>query len=668
MNGTLPLEGLRVVDSADEKAEMAGRLLADLGADVIRVEPPGGAVSRRLPPFHGEESLYFAVRNTNKRSVEIDPHSETGRERLLGLLEGADIWLETSRPGEWAAIGLDPPELSRRFPQLVITSISDFGATGPYRDMSGTDPVLVSLSWMLFKAGVPELPPVLPPGALAYDIAGITGAFAALAGYRQRLHSGRGQCIDLSVMESVAQTTDWGLANVSPSGAPPAMSEVRNGAGPIYPIVRCADGWIRPSVVTVAEWRKLRAWLGEPEELQDESFDTTTGRYMAFETVLRPIYERFFSQLSMIEACEEGQRRRIPVTPLLPPNRVLEAPQYRALESFVDIEIGSGDRGRIASGFYLVDGERVGVREPAPAPASRDDSPQWQSRAEPVVVSPSRDGDAGPFSGLRVLDFGVAGAAPEIARLLGEYGADVIRIESPRRPDLFRQLGGPSGVSAVFASSNRTKRSFGVDFTEPEGVEAVMELVGSADVVVENLPPDTLARWGLGPEVMRAANPNLLVISSQTMGLRGPWREWRGYGANTQPVGGMTALWSLPDHDEPVASNVAFPDHVVGRLGAVAATAYLIGRERSGRGVHVEIAQAEVCLNILADLFLKESLEPGSVGPRGNRSERGARGVSTRAQGISSGVSSRAAPTRSGDRCAGRWVSRSGPPMPTSRP
>ena len=181
-----------------------------------------------------------------------------------------------------------------------------------------------------------------------------------------------------------------------------------------------------------------------------------------------------------------------------------------------------------------------------------------------------------------VLDFGVAGAAPEIGRLFAEYGADVIRVETPKRPDLFRQLGGPSGMSPVFASSSRTKRSLGVDFDSPAGVDVVRELVRKADLVVENLPPGTMDRYGLGPATMLELNPDVIVISSQTMGLKGPWREWRGYGANTQPPGGMTYLWSYPDAPEPVASNVAFPDHVVGRLGAFAAAAYLAGRPRDG--------------------------------------------------------------------------------------
>jgi len=222
---------------------------------------------------------------------------------------------------------------------------------------------------------------------------------------------------------------------------------------------------------------------------------------------------------------------------------------------------------------------------------------------------------------VRVLDFGVAGATPEIARLLAEYGAESIRVESRLRPDLFRVIQGGE-MSAVFASSNRSKQSFGVDFATDEGRGLVLELVRDADVVVENLPPGTMERLGLAwPELSRV-NPGLVMLSSQLMGRGGPWEGWRGYGANTQPVGGLTHLWSFPGMG-PVGANVAFPDHVVGRLGTVAVVAGLLRRARTGAGCHIEIAQVETVLNLLGDLYLREALEPGSVQPRGNESDRG---------------------------------------------
>jgi crotonobetainyl-CoA:carnitine CoA-transferase CaiB-like acyl-CoA transferase len=384
-------------------------------------------------------------------------------------------------------------------------------------------------------------------------------------------------------------------------------------------------------LVTTSEWHKLRAWIGQsdlgPDIAAHDYWDDPRARIELFDDLLRPVVIEFLRDRTMMDVSIEGQERGMPITPMLAPGDVLRAQHFAALGSFTEAEVEPGRFGRIASGFLVADGQRVGYRSPAPsAHQASTDGPMWAprqtgsfARGQDVDTSAIR-----PYAGLRVIEFGVAGAVPEIARLLAEYGADAIRVESPRRLDLFRQLGGPTGVGGVFASSNRSTRSFGVDFTEPAGAEIVKELLATADVVLENMAPGTLERYGLGPDVIRAVNPDALLISSQAMGRRGPWAHWRGYGSNTQLTAGMSWLWTLPDAPEPIPQNVAFPDHLVGRLGATVVAADIIGRLDGKRGAaHVEVVQAEMALNLLADLFAKESLEPGSVRPLGNRSSRG---------------------------------------------
>ena len=168
-----PLKGVRVLDLADEKGEMCGRLLADLGADVIRVESPEGARSRRIPPFHADESLYYAFRNAGKRGITLDLHTREGIEALHAQLRSADVWIESFAPGTLESLGLDVTELSERYPQLIILRISDFGQTGPYRDWVGADAVLEAMGGMVWKAGVAAKPPLIPPAPMAYDVAGI---------------------------------------------------------------------------------------------------------------------------------------------------------------------------------------------------------------------------------------------------------------------------------------------------------------------------------------------------------------------------------------------------------------------------------------------------------------------------------------------------------------
>lgn len=622
--GDLPLDGLRVVDMAGEKAEMCGRLLADLGADVVRVEPPGGAPSRSMPPFHGESSLFFEVRNFNKRGAVVDLGTRQGHDRLLDLLSRADVWIETSRPGSLAQMGLDPVSLSERFPDLIVASITDFGQTGPYRDYEATDDVLTAMGAEIFRSGVVGKPPLLMPGSFAYDVSGVISVFAVLCACWQRQLSGRGQHLDISMLECVAQVSDWSLANYSgAAGSGRPYSEVRSGSGIVYPLYPAADGYVRLVVLSPRQWHALREWLGDPEILRDPHWDSLLGRMSIQKDILDPMYEALFSTMGMSELSAEAQRRGIVMTPVMHPRAVLETEHYRVRRSFVELDLDGGSTGAIASGFLELDGARVGFRDRAPAIGQHDGEIEasWGVRKAPV--SEPDPAPRLPLAGLRVVDFGHGGVGVEAASMLAQYGADVIKVESRAYPDFIRLIGG-SEMSPSFASTSRSKRSLGVNIKTPEGRELIKELVRRSDVVIENNSTGTMDELGLGYEALREVNPRIVMVSSQLMGSTGPWASWLGYGPSTRPAGGLTWLWNFPDGDPPPGSGVIFPDHLVGRLGAVAAMAGLVRRERTGRGAHFEAAQVETVLNMMAQYFLKESLEPGSVQPLGNRREQGA--------------------------------------------
>ncbi|MFI0406833.1 CoA transferase [Actinomadura sp. 3N508] len=618
----MPLHGLRVLDLSDSRAMLAARLLADLGADVIRIEVArSGEADTSSGPDDGIDplSLAWAVRNANKRVVRLRDPSEQDRQGIARLLAGADLLLES---GAEAGDLLPAPvaALDTGHPHLTIVSVSDFGATGPYSGYTGTSAVLAGMGWMLYKAGTTDRPPVLPPASMAYDISGVMAAFAALMGVHDRRRTGAGQHLDVSVIEALQQTTDWALPNtVHLRETGQQVSEIRSGGGESQPVVACKDGMVRVAVLAAVEWRRLREWMGDPPELRDPALDALSTRVARWEE-LKPHLLRLFAGLTMVEASEEGQRRRIPVTPVLRPSDVLGAVQYAEAGTFARGPVG--DRtGRYAAGYWSIDGTRAGFRAPASELPSVSTC-EWQDRPRGFRVPCSGPGSAAwPLQGVRVLDLGVAGAAPETARLLAEYGAEVIRVESPNHPDLLRQLGGASGMAPTFISTNRCKRSFGVDLSDPRGAALLRRLAAEADVLVENLAPGALARFGIDLAELRRANPELITLSSQMMGPSGPWREWRGYGANTQPPGGLTYLWSYPDLPEPIGANLAFPDHVAGRLGALAVAACLLGPSRSGR--HIDLVQAEVGINLLAELYLRESLEPGGVRPAGNDSPEG---------------------------------------------
>jgi crotonobetainyl-CoA:carnitine CoA-transferase CaiB-like acyl-CoA transferase len=617
-----PLEGVRVVDQAEEKGELCGRLLADLGAEVIRLEPPDGSPSRKLPPLHDGMSLFFAVRNLGEKSVTIDLESAAGRGELDRLLAASDVWIDSHLPSYLMARDLDPQNVLARHPHLVVTSITDFGQTGPYRDYAATDAVIVAMSGLLFRSGVLGKPPLLPPGSLAYDIASTTAAFATLSALWQRLITGRGQHIDLSVMEAASQTSDWALPSYGAANArgTPYM-ETRTGSAPIYTMYPCADGFVRLIILNKRQWRSMRAWLGEPPELQADHFDFLLGRLQIQYDILDPMFSAFFKDRGKLELASEAQRRGIPMTPVMSPDDVLATDHFLERGTFRESEAAPGLRARIAEGFFTFNGKRLGFKDRAPAIGEHNhDRVEGRAAEKPAAATPLR---ALPFKGLRVLDFGIGGVGVEASRLFAEYGAEVIKIETRAHPDFIRAIFGTE-MNPSFASSSRCKRSLGLNLSTEAGRKIIHRLVAISDLVIENSATGAMAKMGVDYATMRAINPRIVLASSQMTGATGSWNNWIGFGPSTRAAGGMTWLWNFPEGGMPPGSGAIHPDHLAGRMLAVGALASLIGRARTQAGGHMEVVQLEVIVGLLADLMLKAALKPGSVAPQGNHNERGA--------------------------------------------
>jgi crotonobetainyl-CoA:carnitine CoA-transferase CaiB-like acyl-CoA transferase len=616
----LPLSGLRVVDCTVERGELTARLLGDLGADVVKVEPPGGAPSRQLAPVRNGVSLAFAVRNAGKRGVVLDLGAPDDVERFHDLLAHSDV-LVTS--GAELAPGLDARDVAQRHPHLVVGALTPFGLDGPYADWVATSATLSATGGIAFKAGVPERTPIFPPGHLVDDAASVTSAFGLLCALYQREQTGAGQFVEVSSTEAIAQIADWALPNATArieAGMP--AGEVRFGNGPIYPIFACKGGYVRLIILSIRQWHAMREWLGEPDYLQDPSFDGFMARREISETVLNPLFEAHFADLSMEEVSVEAQRRGIVCTPALTPADIITNEHFKSRASLVEYEVAPGVTAPIPSGFFEVDGERAGPTAPPPAVGEHTDA-VFADLGEARDSSGARAVSGPPLAGLRVMDFGHGAVGVEVGRRFAEYGAEVMKVESRTYTDFMRlQLGGETNPS--FASSSRSKLGFGVNAKTPEGVAILHELAAKTDLVVENNSTGTMDKLGIGFDALQAVNPDLVMVSSQLMGSHGAWSWWRGYGPSTQPPGGLVHLWNYADTDAPAGSTSIYPDHVAGCLGAVSSLAALVGRARGvNHGVHVEVAQVETVVGMLGDLIAAEGVTAGSVVPMGNRSEAG---------------------------------------------
>jgi crotonobetainyl-CoA:carnitine CoA-transferase CaiB-like acyl-CoA transferase len=590
------LDGLRVVDTTDAASWSSARLLADLGADVVRVE----RAPAPLDPLR-------ATRHVNKRSVVCDEPRE-----LRALLAHADIWFDSG------SSGLDAGAIREEHPQLVIVSSSPFGATGPYSSFVGTHAVVYALSGQLSLCRLPGRPPLLPPGQLAFEVAAAMGAYVALVAIWNRAVVGEGDHIDLSIHEAFIQTTDTMLAGASVRG------DSRGTVAPGHPAFPTRDGLVRPLVVSHRQWSSLRDWVGDPPELHgDDELETYTGRLL-HPDVMASIYAPLFADTTTEAICEEAQRRNVPTTPVLSPGELLASEPLRRRGTFVDTVV-DGRPGVMPSGYWEFDGQRVGFRRPAAEVGAdtasvRDDlaadrSPFAASRFD---VRPRASGGQLPLTGVRVLEFTQLMAGPETGKLFRDHGADVIRIESHAFPDQSRVFGGAANMSSQFVSINRGKRSFGVDLTSEDGRRLVLDLVGESDIVVENLGPGALDGLGFDVDALRDANPAVILVSTQLFGGAGPLSDWRGFGSHARSIGGQTSLWRYPGTAADFAENpIFFPDQFTARLAALAALACL----GTGHRCHIRLSQADAVVNQLAELVLQESLDTGSIDARGNRCE-----------------------------------------------
>ncbi len=607
-----PLAGVRVIDMAEGKGEMCGRFLADLGADVIRVEPPGGARSRARAPLHAGVSLHFATHNAGKRGVVIDHTSSDGREQMLGLLDRADIWIETASPGAMSELGLGVDVVQARNAKLVVLSITDFGQTGPYRDWVATEWTLLAMGGVLSRSGLPGREPVMPPGDLAFEATAMQAAWAALVAYWNRLERGHGDHVDFSLYEATAQVVDPAMGVVGTAQvAGYEQTRDRPAPGP-YPIFRCRDGHVRVVLLAPRQWHAMRAWLGEPEELQDPELETIRGRALASER-LHAVFDQHFRERSKYELTLDGQARGVPIAPVLEPADVLVAEHYRTRGAIARTQLARGIEADAPMGFAEIDGRRVRHARRAPELGEHGNEVFTEPARSLAGTSADGSGLRRPFEGLRVLDFGVIVLGAEAARLFADQGAEVIKIESRAFPDGAR-------VSPVhFAIGHRGSRSIGVNLRSAEGVDVVKRLVAASDVVLANFKPGTLEKLGLGPRTLQEINPGIVIANSSALGATGPWSSWMGYGPLVRCASGLTSLWRYPDDPESFSdSTTIHPDHYAARITAITVLAALIARRRSGRGAEIAISQAETILMQIGTLLVQEAVRPGSAQATGN--------------------------------------------------
>jgi crotonobetainyl-CoA:carnitine CoA-transferase CaiB-like acyl-CoA transferase len=653
-----PLAGIRVLDLATERGELAGRILGDLGAEVIKIEPPAGATGRRRPPFDERSgagaaetngtSLYWAAVGIGKRSVVLDLDDAASRERLVEAVRGSDVLIESFAPGLMATWGLAERDLREVNPGLIYASIAPFGQHGPKADWPATELTIEAAGGLVILQGDRDRPPI-PVGypQAAFHAAAQAAADCVIA-LNERAHSGLGQHLDTSMQEAVV----WTLLHATGfppnvGGNPPNTCEAR-ATEPETLIPgrtgrwQCADGWVLAGIgggygqAVVAE---VMAVLREEGALDDElaAVDWSQGLVGpgglavgpdALPAVLEAI-RVFFVARTKAEIMAFAVARDLQIGGVRTVKDLRNDPQLEARGYWTEVD------GRVHPGPFARL-SRTPIVEPRPAPTLDEargllDAPRaatWnegadEQRSDRAEPEEQRLGEA--FAGLKVADFSWVGVGPICAKALADHGATVVHVESSTRPDILR-LAQPAkdGIlgldrSQFFADYNTSKLGLALNLATPEGIAIARRLIDWADVVLESFTPGTIQRLGLDHEVIRAERPDLVWYSTCLLGQTGPDRTFGGFGGHGSALAGLHGITGWPDR-MPSGTWGAYTDMIAPHFGVAALAAALLERRRTGLGQHIDLAQVEAGIRFMEPLVLDYTVNGRVAGGVGHAS------------------------------------------------
>ena len=367
------LSGYRILDVTDSRGAYCTKLLADLGADVIKIEPPHGDQGRNIPPFlndepHPEKSFYFLYRNANKRGITLNLESNEGKDIFKQLARSADVLVENFGPGHMDSLELGYDVLSGINPNLIMAGITEFGLDGPYRDYKGSNIVDFALSGVMITSGYPGRAPTLLPGTPAYDAASEVADIQILAAIYCREAIGKGQRIDASVHEAARTGLyPWSVPIYSyalnPDGPPPAI-ESRLGAQ-IFPVYPCKDGFVRVIAITPRNWQALVRVLGNPGVLLLPEWENFIYRVGNADDLYAIMLE-FTTKFTQIELWEAGFREGVPIAPIYDIPTFTNSADATARDFFIEVEHPVAGKGKYPGPPYKWTETPPSVRRPAP--------------------------------------------------------------------------------------------------------------------------------------------------------------------------------------------------------------------------------------------------------------------------------------------------------------
>lgn len=636
-------------------AAYAARCLGDLGARVIKVEPPEGDPSRRHGPFpgdvpHRERSGLYCLLNTSKLGVTLALAEPSDRRRLEELLEAADIVVENLHPDEAAAAGLSPRETLGRHPRLIHCSITTFGHRSPWRHFRGHALQAGAAGGASVVIGEPGRAPLPLPCSQPDYQAGINAASGALLALLARRRTGRGQHVDVASANVMAFYGGITSPLYTATGLAWRRAGHRaSGSGGFYPytILPTRDGYLCMITRSGQPWKRFLEALGSPPWAALPRYRDRAALGRKYPEEGDRLLAPHLAARSSAELQELCRRHAIPFAMVRSAAEVSACPQLRARSFFVTVdreEIGRLEHPGAPWRFALTPWR---IRRPAPllgehnaqllagawgltggvgratqAPSLGSLHPAAVARGLGLADDRTRRTPVSrPLDGIRVLDFGWVAVGPVLSSLLAEFGAEVIKVESSRRLDYCRLIPSPmrddervaealgsraDEVDSVplFHQYNRGKLGITVDLRHPEAPALLQRLVARSDVVVENFSPSVLRSAGLDYAALAGVRPDLVMISCSAVGHGGPWEEVRTFAPSLTSLAGLERLIGYEGERCLGALTLGYGDPSNAHHGFFAVLAALWHRAVTGRGQWIDMSQLEATVGLAGEALI----------------------------------------------------------------
>jgi crotonobetainyl-CoA:carnitine CoA-transferase CaiB-like acyl-CoA transferase len=632
MTRTGLLADIRVVDCSENvSGAYATRLLAGLGADVVRIEPPAGDRVRSLGPFPkdnpdpelGVAHLYY---NAGKRSAVIGPSMPPGRAELLQVLPGHDILVHSWSEGAAGRLGLTDNELVTANPTLRTVAVTHWGRTGPYSDRPANELAVEALCGFASMHGDPPREPFVMP---AHQYECFAGTYAALGAIASIL--GGPQRVEVSVLEAAVFAIESRLVSWEYTHRAPKRRLHTFDA--FYPlnIWPMNDGALVLALYHPRDWEGLALLLGD-EALQTGDDFRSNIRRVRSRAAVDDRLGQLLRERSMREVFEPAIELRSAVGMVMDAQRLLDDPHLADRGALVEVDHPIVGRYRMPGSPFITSecGWRVGR-----APLLGEHTVEVVGRNDPGArIDFPASTDSLPLDGVRILDLTTAWAGPSATRALGALGADVIKVESTMTYDGWRGpvVPPPPGIgiyadndpgdrpyerTPLFGTANRNKRGISLDISSEEGRTLFLRLVEHSDVVLSNFSARVLPNLRIAYDDLRASRADIILLSMPAYGNTGPYANGVAYGNTMEAMAGMAARFGYADGPPHITHDLTWGDPVAGAHAAVAVVAALWHRRRTGRGTFIDLSQQETMLAYLGDALVARTAFGMTLGRQG---------------------------------------------------